>query len=73
MYYSLLAVSSGDTVARETALLGVPTVYTGGRDMEINRPLIEEGALFASNNIKEIEDYILMPMLLRKMRSEIKS
>ena len=35
------AVSSGDTMAREACLLGTPTIYTGGRDMIMNNPLIE--------------------------------
>ena len=58
LYYSLFAVSSGDTVARETALLGVPTIYTGGRAMVVNEALVELGLMFESTNIKEITEFM---------------
>ena len=34
LYYAKCVISSGDTVAREAALLGTPAIYIGGRDME---------------------------------------
>ncbi len=48
--YSLIAfsrfgLSSGDSMAREMALLGVPCIYVGGRDMCINNQLILEGGI----------------------------
>jgi len=58
LYYSLFAVSSGDTVARETALLGVPTIYTGGRAMVVNGALIEAGLMFESTNVNDITEFI---------------
>ena len=45
IYYSALVVTTGDTVAREGALLGVPTIYLGRREMRINRELVESGQL----------------------------
>ncbi len=45
VYYSKLAISTGDTVAREASLLGVPTIYLGGRNMKINQDLIRAGAM----------------------------
>lgn len=58
LFYSLFAISSGDTVARETALLGVPTVYTGGRKMVVNEVLIQAGALYEFSKLSEIEKII---------------
>lgn len=58
LYYALFAVSSGDTVARETALLGVPTIYTGGRAMVVNKVLVEAGLMFESTNVKDINELI---------------
>lgn len=58
LYYSLFAVSSGDTVARETALLGVPTIYTGGRTMVVNEALVEAGLMFESTNVKSIVEFM---------------
>lgn len=45
MYYSLLVISSGDSMAREGALLGVPGIYCGTRDMAANRVLMDKGML----------------------------
>ena len=58
LYYALFAISSGDTVARETALLGVPTIYTGGRTMVVNEALEKEGLMFESTNVKDILEHI---------------
>jgi hypothetical protein len=46
IYYSRLVVSSGDSMAREGAMLGVPAVYCGIRDMKANQLLIDTGGLF---------------------------
>lgn len=43
--FASFAISSGDTMAREAALLGTPAIYTGGRKMCINKPLIEKGII----------------------------
>ncbi|MEO1450107.1 MAG: DUF354 domain-containing protein [Bacteroidota bacterium] len=41
MYHSKLVISSGDSMAREGAMLGVPAIYAGFRDMPANDILIE--------------------------------
>jgi len=58
MYYSLFAISSGDTVARETALLGIPTIYTGGREMVVNKDLVKAGSMFELTDVKKIVELI---------------
>ena len=58
MYHSLFSVSSGDSVARETALMGVPTIYTGGRFMAVNIQLIELGVMHSSTNQVKIFNLI---------------
>jgi len=58
MYHSLFAISSGDTVARETALLGVPTLYTGGRDMAVNKALVNTRAIFELTDVIQIKEQI---------------
>lgn len=45
IYYSKLVVSSGDSMAREGAMLGVPSVYCGIRKMKANELLMEQGIL----------------------------
>ncbi|WP_308990366.1 DUF354 domain-containing protein [Mariniflexile litorale] len=45
MYYSKLVISSGDSMAREGAMLGVPSIYTGIREMKANKILINQGVL----------------------------
>jgi len=64
MYYSAALVSSGDSVAREGAVLGVPSLYCGIRDMLVNQELIKLGALkkVDVNSVpEELEKIAMMP------------
>lgn len=45
VFHSLALISSGDTMVREAALLGVPSYYVGDRDMEVNKDLIKIGLI----------------------------
>lgn len=45
MYYSKLVVSSGDSIAREGAMLGIPSIYCGIREMKANDLLMKKGLL----------------------------
>ncbi|MDN3671156.1 DUF354 domain-containing protein [Echinicola jeungdonensis] len=45
IYYSKLLISSGDSMAREGAMLGVPSVYCGFRKMKANELLMDKGIL----------------------------
>ena len=54
LYYAKCVISSGDTVAREAALLGTPAIYIGGRDMKINSELINLGRLNCPDPIEII-------------------
>jgi predicted glycosyltransferase len=65
MYYSNAVVSSGDSVAREGAMLGVPSIYAGIRDMPANEILIRKNMLLKLSaeeivptitEIKEVEN-----------------
>lgn len=58
MNYALFTISSGDSVARESCLLGTPTIYTGGREMLVNRELIEAGCMFREDTVEEIVERI---------------
>ena len=51
-------ISSGDTVARESCILGTPNIYIGGRDMRINKEFIDIGIMIKANNIEEIKKSI---------------
>ncbi len=63
LYYSKLVISSGDSMAREGSLLGVPSVYTGMREMAANKALEPYGTFFhykvdeLYSNINEIIKY----------------
>jgi len=46
MYYSKIVISSGDSMAREGAMLGVPSIYCGIRNMGANDLLIKKKMLF---------------------------
>ena len=43
MYYSAIIVSSGDSMAREGAILGVPSIYCGIRNMVANQVMESKG------------------------------
>ena len=58
MKYSKFVISSGDTMAREASILGVPSLYTGGRDMLMNTPLIRLGAMIKATSDIEIKNSI---------------
>jgi hypothetical protein len=44
--YAALTISSGDTVARESCVLGTPAIYTGERRMVVNEVFIRKNCLF---------------------------
>jgi len=58
MSFAALMISSGDTMARESCLVGTPSIYTGGREMLVNNELIENECLFKCENISEIKHII---------------
>jgi uncharacterized protein len=45
IYYSKLMISSGDSMAREGGMLGVPSIYCGIREMKANNILIQKDIL----------------------------
>ncbi len=45
MYYSRLVISSGDSMVREGAQLGVPSIYCGKRQMKANDAMFELGLM----------------------------
>lgn len=45
IYYAKLVVSSGDSMAREGGMLGIPSIYCGFREMKANEMLMKEGIL----------------------------
>ena len=49
LHHAVLTVSSGDTMARESCLLGTPAVYTGGRVMAVNTELERKGCFFKAD------------------------
>ena len=57
MYYSKLVISSGDSMAREGGMLGVPSIYIGNRDMPANRILMKKGILFKKSP-EELSEFI---------------
>ena len=54
IYYARFVVSSGDSLSREAALLGTPSIYTGGRKMSVNKELINMKLIFKEENYEKI-------------------
>lgn len=46
MHFSKIVISSGDSMAREGAMLGNPSIYCGSREMKANQILIDKKMLF---------------------------
>lgn len=73
LYNALFTISSGDTVARESAILGVPTIYTGERKMIVNKLLVEEGLMIESSSVSDILRYIDTITYNKKQKTRSKS
>jgi len=54
MHYALFSLSSGDSMARESALLGVPCIFTGGRKMYVNKPFLHWKGIVKIEKQKDI-------------------
>jgi predicted glycosyltransferase len=46
IYHSRMLVSSGDSMSREGAMLGVPSIYCGIREMKANQLMMKRNMLF---------------------------
>jgi predicted glycosyltransferase len=51
---ALFVISSGDTVAREASVLGVPVIYSGGRSMLANDMFINMGIIRKCDSLSDI-------------------
>jgi predicted glycosyltransferase len=54
LHYASLTIASGDSMSRESCLVGTPAIYTGKRDMAINRELIKKGCLFKVDEVSNV-------------------
>jgi len=62
IYYAKFVVSSGDSITREAALLGVKALYTGQRKMAVNKSLEDAGLIVVSKNLSEFEKVKSKPL-----------
>lgn len=67
MNYSLLAISYGDTVARECSILGVPTIYLGARNMKMHDELLEIGVMSQISDYENIESILKSDLISKKL------
>lgn len=54
LHFARLTISSGDTMARESCMVGTPAIYTGEREMSINKELESKGVFFKRDSKEEI-------------------
>jgi predicted glycosyltransferase len=54
IHHALFTISSGDTMARESCLVGTPVIYTGGRKMSVNQELVTKGIFFEASDKQTI-------------------
>ena len=75
LHFASFTLASGDSMARESCLLGTPAIYTGGRDMAINKELIKRSCMFKvedEKSIKNIIDYIINNNIKKEVEVRIK-
>ncbi len=75
MHFARLTISSGDTMARESCLLGTPVVYTGGRYMSVNTELVRKGILFqpdAAHPTMDLANMIIEQNVKEKTRETLR-
>jgi len=56
--FASFTISSGDSMARESCLVGTPSIYTGGRDMIINKELIKRSCMFKVDDKQHLKDVV---------------
>ncbi len=59
LHFAALTISSGDTMARESCLVGTPAIYTGGRNMPVNMELEKKGCLFRAEGKQQILNTVI--------------
>lgn len=57
LHHASLTIASGDSMSRESCLVGTPAIYTGKRDMAINRELIKKGCFFKVDDLSDVVQY----------------
>ena len=75
LHFASLTISSGDSMARESCLVGTPAIYTGGRDMAINNELIKRSCMFKvedEESIKNTIDYTISNDIKKEVEAKIK-
>lgn len=75
IYFSLLVISSGDSMAREGALLGRPSIYCGKRKMKANEVLLNKHMLFQiePNKVPDFVEKLLNQEIGVKNRDEFRN
>lgn len=74
LHFAAFTLSSGDSMARESCLVGTPAIYTGGRDMAINTELIKRSCMFKVEDEKSIKntiDYIISNNIKQEVEAKI--
>ena len=75
LHFAAFTISSGDSLARGSCLVGAPAIYTGGRDMAINKELIKRSCMFKvedEESIKNTIDYIINNDVRKGVETKIK-
>lgn len=58
MHFAAFTISSGDTMARESCMLGTPAIYTGKKKMPVNAVLERKGCFFQAEGTQQVRDFI---------------
>lgn len=77
--FAAFTIAAGDTMARESCLVGTPAIYTGNREMYANDEFIKRGCMFKAitkqsviNTIKDIMENDIKSYAMERMNYAIK-
>ena len=56
--YAILTITEGDTMARESAVLGTPVIYMGGRSMKVHEYFNKSNLFLETKDINKIVEFI---------------
>ncbi len=75
LYHSRMVISSGDSMAREGALLGVPSLYVGSRDMKANAIVKNKKMLFqcSASEAPDLVDQLIEKKLAIPTQGEFRA
>ncbi len=72
LYFAQIAITEGDTMAREAAILRTPVIYLGERRMKVHNYFRQGGYFLESTNLKIINPFIERCLKMEAVKKNIR-